>query len=139
MTVRTDIFLYTEKLSYVNSPLGKPHRKNHPRHLGIALLAIAPPPPHSNGHSGALHLGKKCPKPSGQGSRPPQNEGNSSKKSCPKPSGQGVCPPPPNGQCPNAWGDFLNGASLMQVVPCIAKFNPSHGVNFWVRCASGNV
>ena len=43
--------------------LGKPHR----RHLGIARLVIAPP--HSNGHSGALHLGKKCPKPSGQGSR----------------------------------------------------------------------
>ena len=21
----------------------------------------------------------------------------------------------------------------------VAKFNPSHGVNFWVRCASGNV
>ena len=21
----------------------------------------------------------------------------------------------------------------------MAKFNPSHGVNFWVRCASGNV
>ena len=75
--------------------LGKPHRKNHPRHLGIALLAIAPPPPHSNGHSGALHLGKKCPKPSGQGSRPPQNEGNSSQKSCPKPSGQGFRPHPP--------------------------------------------
>ena len=41
---------------------------------------------------------------------------------------------------------------LMQVVPSggqicnwcnwchvVAKFNPSHGVNFWVRCASGNV
>ena len=80
--------------SYIIEYLGKPHLRNHPRHLGIALLAIAPPPPHSNGHSGALHLGKKCPKPSGQGSRPPQNEGNSSKKSCPKPSGQGFRPPP---------------------------------------------
>ena len=34
---------------------------------------------------------------------------------------------------------------LMQVLPCnmawhiVAKFNPSDGVNFWVRCASGNV
>ena len=34
----------------------------------------------------------------------------------------------------------------MQVAPSgckwchvVAKFNPSHGVNFWVRCASGNV
>ena len=45
-------------------------------------------PPHSNWHSGALHLRKKCPKPSGQGSRPPQNQANSSQKSCPKPSGR---------------------------------------------------
>ena len=45
--------------------------------------------PHSKGHSGALRLQKKCPKPSGQGSRPPQNQVNSSQKSCPKPSGQG--------------------------------------------------
>ena len=27
----------------------------------------------------------------------------------------------------------------MQEVHVVAKFNPSHGVNFWVRCASGNV
>ena len=28
---------------------------------------------------------------------------------------------------------------LMQVVPIAAQVNPSHGVNVWVRCASGNV
>ena len=27
----------------------------------------------------------------------------------------------------------------MQEVHVVVKFNPSHGVNFWVRCASGNV
>ena len=62
------------------------------------------PPPHSNGHSEALRLRKKCPKPSRQGSRPPQNEGNSSKKSCPKPSGQGFRPPPPKRAMPKCLG-----------------------------------
>ena len=43
------------------------------------------------------------------------------------------------------WPNF----QLIQVAPSggqickwchvVAKFNPSHGVNFWVRCASGNV
>merc|ERR1712110_951339 len=82
------------------------------------------PPPHSNGHSGALFFRRdftifyhfyyflpflpfftifslnKCPKPSGQGFRPPQNQANaplnlenSSLKKCPKPSGQGFRPP----------------------------------------------
>merc|ERR1712016_219435 len=44
----------------------------------------------------------KCPKPSGQGFRPPQNQANarlnlenSSLKKCLKPSGQGFRPPPP--------------------------------------------
>ena len=75
-------------------------------------MAFAPPPPNSNGHSGALRLRKKCPKPSGQGSRPPQNQVNSSQKSCPKPSGQGLRPPSPYGQCPNAPCMNLSGASL---------------------------
>merc|ERR1712141_732129 len=46
----------------------------------------------------------KCPKPSGQGFRPPQNQANarlnlenSSLKECPKPSGQGFRPPPQTG------------------------------------------
>ena len=38
------------------------------------------------------------------------------------------------------WGPNLQ---QMQVLPCcchvVAMFNPSYGVNFWVRCASGNV
>ena len=102
-----------------------------------------PSPPHSNRHSGALFFWRdftifyhfyhflpflplftifslnKCPKPSGQGFRPPQNQANarlnlenSSLKKCPKPSGQGFRPPPPNGQCPNRGGDLLKGASL---------------------------
>ena len=61
----------------------------------------------------------KCPKPSWQGFRPPQNQAiahlilaNSSLKKCPKPSGQGSRPPPPYGQCPNACGMNLRGASL---------------------------
>ena len=46
----------------------------------------------SNGHSGALHLGKKCPKPSGLGSRPPKSSKFFPKK-FPKPSRQGSRPP----------------------------------------------
>ena len=55
----------------------------------------------------------KCPKPSWQGFRPPQNQANahlilanSSLKKCPKPSGQGSRPPPPltgNAQMPRTW------------------------------------
>ena len=37
--------------------LGKHHSNSCWGHLGIALLAFAPPPPHSNGHSGALFSG----------------------------------------------------------------------------------
>ena len=53
---------------------GSPNKKNTEGiwALPVLLLPPPPPPPHSNGHSGALHLGKKCPKPSGQGSRPPK-------------------------------------------------------------------
>ena len=47
----------------------------------------------------------KCPKPSWQGFRPPQNQANahlflanSSLKKCPKPSGQGLRPPPLTGK-----------------------------------------
>ena len=63
----------------------------------------------------------KCPKPSWQGFRPPQNQANahlilanSSLKKCPKPTGQGSRPPPPPpyGQCPNACGMNLRMASL---------------------------
>ena len=37
--------------------LGKPSSNSRRGHLGIALLAFAPPHPHSNGHSGALFSG----------------------------------------------------------------------------------
>ena len=65
----------------------------------------------------------KCPKPFGQGFRPPQNQANahlnlenSSLKKCPKPTGQGFRPPPPpNGQCPNRGGILWKGASLRKV------------------------
>ena len=56
--------------------------------FGHCPNSFCTPPPHANGHSGALCLRKKCPKPSGQGSGPPQNQANSSQKSCPKPSGR---------------------------------------------------
>ena len=49
---------------------------------------------------------------------------------------------PSGGQiCNNASGAiWWPNMQLMQVVPwCVAKSNSSHGVNFWVRCASGNV
>ena len=36
--------------------LGKPPRKKCHFYLGIAQIAIAPPPPHSTGHSGALYF-----------------------------------------------------------------------------------
>ena len=127
-------------------------------YLGIVQIAITPPPPHSNGHSGALFSGailpffdfyhffyhfhhfslNKCPKPSGQGFRPPQHQANarlnlenSSIKKCPKPSGQGFRPPPPNGQCPNRGGDILKGASLTseaRFLPHLHVFLPDfHG------------
>ena len=99
------------ELQNVKYYLGKPHRKCCRRHLGIALLAIAPPPPHSNGHSGALHLGKSAPNHPGKGPDPPKIKQILPKKVAPNHPGKGL-DPPPNGQCPNAWGDFFGGASL---------------------------
>ena len=32
-----------------------------------------------------------------------------------------------------------SGGQICKRCHVVAKFNPSHGVNFWVRCASGNV
>ena len=114
--------------------------------MGIAQIAITPPPRTQTGTLGHFFSGailpfftiftifypfyhfftifslNKCPKPSGQGFRPPQNQANahlnlenSSLKKCPKPSGQGFRPPPPNGQCPNGGGDKLKGASLTSI------------------------
>ena len=80
--------------------------------MGIALIAFAPPP-HSNGHSGALHLGKKCPKPFGQGSRPPKIKQILPKKVAPNHPGKGLDPPPPltgNAQMPFTL--FLGGLPL---------------------------
>ena len=63
----------------------------------------------------------RCPKPSWQGFRPPNqanaplNMDNSSQNKCPKPFGQGSRPPPPLGQCPNRPGIFQTGASLRQI------------------------
>ena len=85
--------------------LGKPHRRKISVHLGIAQIAIRPPPPHSNGHSVAPIFG--------------QNHANtrlymdiSPKNRCHKPSWQGFRPPPPNGQCPNEQRFSYGGASL---------------------------
>ena len=119
--------------------------------MGIAQIAITPSPPalkralwgtffwaifyHSEGlDSFSLN---KCPKPSGQGFRPPQHQANarlnlenSSIKKCPKPSGQGFRPSPPNGQCPNRGGDILKGASLrwMCVSICMCVWE------LWLKC-----
>ena len=78
----------------------------------------------------------KCPKPSGQGFRPPQNQANarlnlenSSLKKCPKPSGQGFRPPPPNGQCPNRGGTLLKGASVSTLIQ-IELINKKRKTNF---------
>ena len=116
-----------------------PFNKSPPL-FGHCPNSIYTPPPHSNGHSGALFFRRdftilpflpfflpfslnKCPKPSGQGFRPPQNQANahlnlenSSLKKCPKPSGQGFRPPPPYGQCPNRGDANFKGASLTQYV-----------------------
>ena len=114
--------------------LGKHHHKNIAVHLGIAQIAIGPPPPHSNGHSVAPIFGQhhanarlymvissknRCHKPSWQAFWPPQNQANaclyldnSPPNRCQKPSWQGFRPPPPNGQCPNELLYFLSGASL---------------------------
>ena len=54
----------------------------------------------------------------GKGSDPPNqanaplNMDNSSQNKCPKPFGQGSRPPPPFGQCPNRPDIFQTGASL---------------------------
>ena len=56
----------------------------------------------------------------GKGSDPPNqanaplNMDNSSQNKCPKPFGQGSRPPPPFGQCPNRPDIFQTGASLSQ-------------------------
>ena len=108
-------------------------------YVGIAQIAITPTPALKRAPWGTFFQARfylftiftifltiflpfslnKCPKPSGQGFRPPQNQANahlnlenSSLKKCPKPSGQGFRPPPPNGQCPHGGGDKLKGASL---------------------------
>ena len=86
-------------------------------YLGIAQIAITPPPHTQTGTLGHFFQARfhhftiftifflpfslnKWPKPSGQGFRPPQNQANarlnlenSSLKKCPKPSGQGFRPP----------------------------------------------
>ena len=91
-------------------------------YLGIAQIAITPPPALKRALWGTFFQARfyhflpflpfftifslnKCPKPSGQGFRPPQNHGNvhlnlenSSLKKCPKPSGQGFRPPSPFGR-----------------------------------------
>ena len=95
--------------------------------FGHCPFSFCTPPPHSNGHSGALFSGPiwatlsnhhKCPKLSWQGFRPPQSQANahlilanSSLKKCPKPSGQGLRPPPLRAmpKCPRV---NLSGASL---------------------------
>ena len=78
---------------------GSPTIKKISVHLGIAQIAIRPPP-HSNGHSVAPIFG--------------QNHANahlymdiSPKNRCHKPSWQGFRPPHPNGQCPNEQRFFL--------------------------------
>ena len=102
-------------------------------YLGIAQIAITPPPRTQTGTLGHFFFRhdftilpflrlflpfftifslNKCPKPSGQGFRPPQNQANahlnlenSSLKKCPKPSGQGFRPPhPPPKRAMPTWG-----------------------------------
>ena len=54
-----------------------------------------------------------CPKPSGQGFRPPQNQEKSSLKSCPKPSRQALRPPlPPLTGNAQINSHIFGGASL---------------------------
>ena len=45
-------------LLYSPQTLGKPQRENIAVHLGIAQIAIRPPPPQSNGHSVAPIFGQ---------------------------------------------------------------------------------
>ena len=85
------------------------------KHLNTSLLRKLWQPwllgkPHWNSCCAPNHPGK--------GLDPPSNQANahlilanSSLKKCPKPSGQGSRPPP-YGQCPNACGMNLRGASL---------------------------
>ena len=71
-----------------SNQLGKPQLKKCRVYLGIAQIAIAPPPPHSNRHSGALYFRtdlSKChlnfnfhcisaPNHTGKGSDSPKNK-----------------------------------------------------------------
>ena len=50
------IFSVTRRSRSDVSDWGKPPRKCRHFYLGIAQIAIAPPPPHSTGHSGALYF-----------------------------------------------------------------------------------
>ena len=86
------------------------------KHLNTSLLRKLWQPwllgkPHWNSCCAPNHPGK--------GLDPPSNQANahlilanSSLKKCPKPSGQGLRPPPPYGQCPNAPSMNLRKASL---------------------------
>ena len=72
----------------------------------------------------------------GKGSDPPNqanaplNMDNSSQNKCPKPFGQGSRPPPPFGQCPNRPGIFLTGASLTPLIKLLSKKVPQ---TLWAR------
>ena len=89
------------------------------KHLNTSLLRKLWQPwllgkPHWNSCCAPNHPGK--------GLDPPSNQANahlilanSSLKKCPKPSGQGLRPPPPYGQCPNAPSMNLRKASLTHI------------------------
>ena len=74
----------------------------------------------------------KCPKPSWQGFRPPQNQANahlilanSSLKKCPKPSGQGSRPPPPLRAMPKCLRhEFEDGFPKQVLKLCRYSCNP---------------
>ena len=46
--------------------------KKIPKAFGHCPFSNCPPPPHSNGHSGALHFGKSAPNHPGKGLDPPK-------------------------------------------------------------------
>ena len=61
-----------------------------------------------------------------------------SEKSAPNHPGKGLDPPQNEGQCPNAWGDFFGGASLISAFKhlsvstevCVIVYEAASGDNF---------
>ena len=111
-----------------------------PKAFGHCLNSFCTPRPAVNRALWDTSSPKKVPQTIRARVQTPQNQANSSQKSCPKPSGQGSRPPAPYGQCPYAFSMNLNGASLKhwccQLKPWLMLYhfpNPTPRIQLSVR------